>query len=108
MKDFINQNFFAIVVLGFLFWFVFLKPKDNSEVIKIQNQNAKLSLQVDSLKSLITAKLGKIDSLEIHKNFITNKYYYESQKVDSVNNSDSLHSIIREQLDRLGSARFDK
>lgn len=107
MKDFLNQNFVAILIAGFLVYWFLLKPSDNKEIDKLKQQNIELSQKIDSVKIIISQRLLKIDSLKTVNNYTIKKYYYESTKVDSVVSPDSLINIIRSQIWNLRPARFD-
>ena len=107
MKNFINSNFTGFIILGFLIWFFLIKHNENPEVVKLQNQNTRLELKIDALKIIMQNRFDSINVIEQHKTFITNKYLNESKQIDTTNNRDTLRNIIREQMHRLGSPRFD-
>jgi len=101
-----NITTIALIVIAAFMIYSFFNDK-SGEFEKLERQNETITIRLDSLQSIIISSKDTIRIIEQHKNYITNKYYEISTKVDSIDDRDSLVNYIRGQLEKLGNARFD-
>jgi len=111
MKEFfnkINLNTLLLIAVLIVSLLNIVKNRDDSvNKEDLQTVISTLSNRIDSVQLSITVKIDSINRIEQHKTFIKNYFEQKANEVDSVKSDNYLYDIIRFQLLRLGSARFN-
>jgi hypothetical protein len=106
----LSNNFVKIllvVILGLLIYLAF-KPDGNTKYLKsLEANNKLLSEQIDSVKKEISKQIETIKLIEKKETIIRNYYNEIYQSIDTVNNDADAVKLIRQKLDKLGTARFE-
>lgn len=98
-------------VVGVFALFVFTnilcnKPKPVS-FEPLEKNLQEITKKIDSLESEIGSRLDSIKIINEKKTFISNYYQLKANEVDTITVDSVLFARIRQQLERIGSARFD-
>lgn len=100
-----------ITIIGFVFVLFVVSNlicnKPTPQTDYHENNIQLLSGKIDSLQLIIVTRLDSIQALKSEKVFIRNIYYEKANEIDSIYSDSILIYRIREQLERLGTAKFE-
>lgn len=96
-----------IVILGLLIYLAFKPDGDDKYLESLKAENKILAEQIDSVKSEISRQIESIKVIEKKETIIRNYYNEIFQSIDTVDNDSDALRLIRDKLNKLGSARFD-
>lgn len=97
----------VLIVLALLLYNT-LKPDGNQKYLDaIKKENKELSEQIRQSQLIISNQIDSITTIKQKETIIRNYYNEIISEIDNVTSDSVIVSIIREQLSKLGAARFD-
>lgn len=96
-----------LIVIGTFIYMSSIGSRLDGVVNTIDKNIKKIDLKLDSL-NFVNEKLKlQIDSLKLEQKILIKNYYYEYEKINNIEDYDSIVTIIRFKLEQLKSPKFD-
>lgn len=104
----IDKIFTTVLIILAIIIVVSMLKNDGSAVEElIEKRNQKIESRIDSLQKIIETNFKSIRLIDSSKTI--NKIYYQTKEneIDEIKNDSGVVLFIRDQLLRIGAARFD-
>lgn len=107
MKQFNLTNILIVIILGLLVY-IMLKPNDNNKYLGMIHQEKQEIIKLLKASQVkIEEGFKNIKLIEKKETYIKNYYNEIIHQLDSLNTSADANIKLRQQLDSLGTARFN-
>ena len=104
----IDKLFTTVLIIIAIIVIVSMLKNDGSNVEKIvEKTNQRIESRIDSLQNIIEKKFESIRLIDSSKTIIKNIYEIKGSEVDEIKDDSGVVLFIRDQLLRVGAARFD-
>lgn len=97
----------VLIILAIIIIVSMLKNDDSKIEDIIEKKNQKIESRIDSLQNIIEKNFESIQMIDSSKTIIKNIYEIKGSEVDKIQNDSGVVLFIRDQLLRVGAARFD-